>query len=358
MSELARIPRGVRYYFGGEARLRRAAENACMSIFEAWDYDEVTTPTFDYYSLFESGMGEVEAQRAFRFTDTDGRLLALRPDVTASLARAAATLLAGRARPLRLCYAESVFRQCSPSPAAWRRESRHVGGELLGAEGTTADLELLFIVSEILERLGLSRGSCVTLNHVGIFNGVAEELGLEAHGREEFRRILDTRNISDLRQFLAPYGRGDEAAGLWQLSRQSGESDIFRRARGCLTSRRALDALGELERVWEALEGVGLSGHFKLDLGDVSWLDYHTGVVFQIYVAGGGGRVGRGGRYRGLTADYGRSESSVGFIIDLDAVTDALARNDSAFLRELADSRQSRTPAKEALYFSPAGRDG
>ena len=88
----SRIPAGMRYYIGAEARLRRTVEDVAMSVFEGWNYEEVITPSVDYYDLFEQGMGQREAQRGFRFTDNDGRLLALRPDVTSSVARMAATL--------------------------------------------------------------------------------------------------------------------------------------------------------------------------------------------------------------------------------------------------------------------------
>ena len=77
----------MRYYIGDEARLRRTVEDVAMSVFQAWNYEEVITPSVDYYDLFEQGMGRSEAQRGFRFTDNDGRLLALRPDVTSSVAR-------------------------------------------------------------------------------------------------------------------------------------------------------------------------------------------------------------------------------------------------------------------------------
>ena len=111
----------MRYYIGAEARLRRTVEDVAMSVFEGWNYEEVITPSVDYYDLFEQGMGPREAQRGFRFTDNDGRLLALRPDVTSSVARMAATLLSERPRPLRFCYAAPVFRQQTQSHAEWRR---------------------------------------------------------------------------------------------------------------------------------------------------------------------------------------------------------------------------------------------
>src|SRR6266403_3977836 len=114
--QLSRIPSGMRYYIGDEARLRGAVEKSAMSVFDGWSYEEMSTPSVDYYDLFEQGMG-AEAHRAFRFTDNDGRMLALRPDITSSVARAAATLLAERNRPLRLCYAASVFKQQQQSHA-------------------------------------------------------------------------------------------------------------------------------------------------------------------------------------------------------------------------------------------------
>src|SRR5882672_6994883 len=175
---LSEIPTGMRYYFGQEARRRRAVEATAMAVFDGWSYEEITTPTIDYYSLFEHGMGRAEAERAFRFTDNDGRLLALRPDVTSAAARAAATLFADRARPLRLCYAAPVFRERPQSHAEWRRESTQIGCELIGANTRVADLEVLAIVSEFLRRLDLEGNYSITLNDVGIFNGVAERLKL------------------------------------------------------------------------------------------------------------------------------------------------------------------------------------
>src|SRR5262245_49772112 len=115
LDPLSKIPSGFRYYAAGEAGARRVVENAALKVFNGWSYEEIVAPTVDYYLLFEQGMGESEAKRAFRLADEDGELLALRPDVTSSIARAAATLLAKHERPLRLCYSASVFHQVGQS---------------------------------------------------------------------------------------------------------------------------------------------------------------------------------------------------------------------------------------------------
>jgi ATP phosphoribosyltransferase regulatory subunit len=329
MEPLSKIPGGMRYYFGREARLRRAVETAAMSVFDGWGYEEIATPSVDYYALFERGMGRVEAQRAFRFADTDGRLLALRPDITSSVARAAATLFASTPRPLRFCYAASVFRQLPHSRAEWRRQGRQLGCELIGAGGADADIEVLAIAAEVLERLGLAGSYRITLNHVGVFNGVAEQLGLGADAREEMRRLVDARDAVALGEFLKTLGRSDATAGrASRLALLPGGRGIPEGARDILSNERSRAALDGLEKLLSAVETLGLGRGFSVDLSDVSGLDYYTGLVFKIYVEGAGARVGGGGRYDDLTANFGRREPAIGFMLDLDPFTDIIGRRD------------------------------
>jgi ATP phosphoribosyltransferase regulatory subunit len=315
----------MRYYIGAEARLRRTVEDVAMSVFQAWDYEEVITPSVDYYDLFEQGMGQAEAQRGFRFTDNDGRLLALRPDVTSSVARMAATLLAERARPLRFCYAAPVFRQQPQSHAEWRRENTQLGCELIGVNGHTADLEVLRLAAEILARLDLDSSYCITINNVEVFNGVAAQLNLADRAREELRRLIDTRETAELQQFLQGFSDG-EARAFLQPTQLTGKREVIQAARAVITNKRSLAALDSLEQLWSALEAHGLADRFEIDLSDVSSLDYYTGLSLKVFVHGAGTSVGRGGRYDGLTGNFGRAELAVGFVLNLDALTEVLAR--------------------------------
>ena len=316
----------MRYYIGAEARLRRQVEDVAMSVFEAWNYEEVITPSVDYYDLFEQGMGQREAQRGFRFTDNDGRLLALRPDVTSSVARMAATLLAERSRPLRFCYAAPVFRQQTQSHAEWRRENTQLGCELIGVGGKPADLEVLRLAAEILSRLNLQSRYCITINNVDIFNGVAAHLNLEPAAREQLRRLIDTRETAELQRFLQSYN-DDEARAFSQPTQLTGKGDVLRAARSRITNARSIAALDSLEDLWTEIAAHGLESAFDIDLGDVSSLDYYTGLSLKIFVHGAGSSVGRGGRYDGLTGSFGRAEPAVGFVLNLDALTEVLARS-------------------------------
>lgn len=315
----------MRYYIGAEARLRRTVEDVAMSVFEGWNYEEVITPSVDYYDLFEQGMGQREAQRGFRFTDNDGRLLALRPDVTSSVARMAATLLSERPRPLRFCYAAPVFRQQTQSHAEWRRENTQLGCELIGVNGKAADLEMLRLAAEILARLELESRYCITINNVEIFNGVAAQMNLSSSAREELRRLIDTRAAAELQRFLQGYDSG-EGQAFSQPAQLTGKRAVLETARKLITNGRSLAALNVLDELWSEIETLGLQDAFEIDLGDVSSLDYYTGLSLKIFIHGAGTSVGRGGRYDGLTGNFGRAEPAVGFVLNLDALTEVLGR--------------------------------
>src|SRR5438067_6884899 len=345
MNELiSKVPNGMRYYFGAAARRRRAVEDTIMEVFDGWSYEEITTPAVDYLALFELGMGREAANRAFRFTDGDGSLLALRPDVTSSVARATATLFAQRARPLRLCYAASVFRQRPQSHAEWRRESKQLGCEFIGSSESLADMEMLAIATEIFERLGLQDDYRITISSVEVFNGITEELGLDAFGRERMRHLIDIRDASGLQRFLAECQiPAPDCVAFSRLAQLPGKREVLDEARRVITNERSRAALVKLEELWRIIEELGLSDVFEIDLGDVSELDYYTALTFKIYLTGAGSRVGGGGRYDRLIANFGKSEPAIGFVLELDALTDVLLRRDIA-TPVSADARTDGAP--------------
>jgi ATP phosphoribosyltransferase regulatory subunit len=350
MSEpLSKIPSGLRYYSGEEARLRRVIEQTAMSVFEGWSYEEVITPTLDYYSLFERGMGASEAHHAFRFTDNDGRLLALRPDVTSGIARVAATLFANRPRPLRLCYAAPVFRQQGQSIIEWRRESIQIGCELLGQKSAASDIEVLAIACEVLRRLHLDRAYVITLNDVEIFNGLAENLGFDSAARDHLRQLVDGRNAADLESFLTSRASVEESRTFSQLIRLSGKLETLDQARSLITNARSSAALDRLENLWRIIDSLALTDHFEIDLGDVSRLDYYTGLTFKVYIEGAGARVGSGGRYDNLIASFGKSEPAVGFVFDLDALAGLLLSDQHGVMTTTKPGRKSQCVAGNDL---------
>jgi ATP phosphoribosyltransferase regulatory subunit len=138
------------------------------------------------------------------------------------------------------------------------------------------------------------------------------------------RQLIDVRNAADLERFLTPYTSAEEAQAFAQLMQLSGKRESLDLARRVISNEQSRVALDRLESLWNVIESLGLTNCFEIDFGDVARLDYYTGLTFKVYVTGAGSRVGSGGRYDGLTASFGKAEPAVGFVVDLDALTDVL----------------------------------
>src|SRR5438552_939465 len=163
---------------------------------EAAGFQEIIPPTFEYAEVFvRAGGGAADvADRLIRFLDLDGKLLALRYDFTASVARLAATKLADWATPLRLSYAGKVFRQ-DPEREGRRREILQVGGELLGEGGVAADVEVLRLALALVGSAG-AQAFQLNLGHVG---ALAPALAaLPPDERTAVRRLIDRKDAAGL----------------------------------------------------------------------------------------------------------------------------------------------------------------
>lgn len=323
MSSLAKIPSGVQYIFDAEVRVRRFVEREVMRVFAGWSYDEIILPIFDYADLFALGMGKEQAEMTYRFTARDGKLLALRPEMTSLVARTVATRFRERPRPIRLSYSGEVFRWDEPR-AGRQYEFHQIGLEHVGSARLEADMEVLIVAIEALNSLGLESFT-ITLGHVDFFNGVAERLELADNQRREMREIIDRRETERLNRFLEKYADGTSRQSFCRLAMLAGRREILAEARHLISNAKSIAALDQIERVYEIAEAIDIDRYIEIDLGDVGGLDYYTGLTFKIYAEGLGGALGRGGRYDQLLASFGRPESAVGFSLCLDWLAALLA---------------------------------
>ncbi|HSB07929.1 MAG TPA: ATP phosphoribosyltransferase regulatory subunit [Blastocatellia bacterium] len=315
-SSLSKIPSGVQYILDDEVRLRRLIEREVMSVFAGWSYSEIILPIFDYADLFALGMGKEQGEMTYRFTGRDGKLLALRPEMTSLVARTVAMRFRERARPIRLSYSGEVFRW--DQPAGGRQYEFHqIGLEHIGSDRLEADTEVLVIAIEALRRVGLETFT-ITLSHVDFFNGIADRLDLDDDERRRMREMVDRRETEKLRDFLEPYDDRQDGDAFCKLITLAGKRDVLDGARALITNTKSAAALDDIQRVYEIAEALGIDSFVDVDLGDVGGLDYYTGLTFKIYATGIGGALGRGGRYDQLLAKFGCQESAVGFSLCLD----------------------------------------
>ncbi len=351
---LAQIPPGVQCFVGDEARRRRRIEKTAVSVFEGWDYEEIIPPLFDYADVFT---GEALSAKTYSFVGRDGSVLALRPDFTSLLAKIASGRLRERPAPIRLYYSGEVVRY-EPPKAGRQSELFQTGLEHLGGDPRAADAEVLTIAAECLERLGV-RGFVLTLGHVGVFTGLLAGSGLDGARLEQLRERVEAKDADGVRRALVGADLTPEAKGaLERLATLAGGPEVLdEAAEGLACCPAATEAVGELRTVSEALVRAGLGSHVAVDLGEVSELDYYTGLVFRVFAPGLGFEVGGGGRYDTLLARFGRPLPAVGFMLGLDRVALLLARQNEEPKSALATAETITGPdLGEALAEARARR--
>ncbi len=352
---LVKIPPGVQYIFNGEVRLRRHIEREAMQVFAGWSYAEIMLPIFDYADLFLLGMGKEQAEMTYRFTGRDGKLLALRPDMTSLVARTIATRFRQSIRPIRLAYSGEVFRWDEPRGGR-QYEFHQIGLEHIGSDRIEADTEVIVIAIEALKKLGLE-GFTITLSQVDFFNGVADNLALDEAQRKQMHDLTDRKAIEQLDQFLEAYTDANERQAFCKLITLAGKREIIAEARALVTNEKSVAALDEIERVYQIAEEIGIADYIDIDLGDVGELDYYTGLTFKIYAPGLGTALGRGGRYDQLLEKFGAPESAVGFSICLDWLAQLLAPKLRKQLESQIDETvQLKTDGDIVATFKEANR--
>ncbi|HXG68836.1 MAG TPA: ATP phosphoribosyltransferase regulatory subunit [Blastocatellia bacterium] len=322
-SSLSKIPPGVQYIFDAEVRMRRWIERQIMEVFAGWSYSEIILPIFDYADLFALGMGKEQAEMTYRFTGRDGKLLALRPEMTSLVARTVATRFREHPRPIRLSYSGEVFRWDEPRGGR-QYEFHQIGLEHVGSDRLEADTEALVIAIEALRRLGLE-GFTITLSHVDFFNGIAERLNLDEDERRLMREIIDRKETNELDAFLEKYADAGIRSAFCRMAMLAGKREIIHQVRPMVINPKSVAALDDLERVYHIAQEIGIDSYIDIDLGDVGGLDYYTGLTFKIYAPGLGTALGRGGRYDQLLAQFGCPEPAVGFSLCLDWLAQLLA---------------------------------
>ena len=313
-SSIAAIPPGALDLTGVAVRRRRALQRASLTALERAGYEELIPPTFEYEDTFLRAGGPGIAERLVRFPDRDGRILALRYDFTASLARVAATTFSSASRPLRLSYSGMVYRQ-DPERGGRPREILQVGGELLGERDLTADVEVVQLTLALLAAAGLQDFQ-LNLGHVGVL--AAGLAAIEEPLRSDVRRWIDRKDRSSLARALA--GRSGDAGTLTHLPFVIGRREALEEAaRGApQASQSGLQHLLDLDAALSSSE----RAHLVYDLGEVRGLDYYTGIHFELYTAGAGRAVGAGGRYDELMARFGRPMPAVGMSLDIDSLAE------------------------------------
>lgn len=308
-----------------DAARKRGMENELARLFLSWGYQEVITPTFEYYETLRASAPETADDSTFRFFDRSGRMLALRPDMTTPIARVAVMRMRERPLPLRLFYLANVFRQ-EETQAGRQCEFYQAGVELLGAGGVAADAEVVALAVEALLAAGLSDFQ-VCLGQVDFISGIMAEAGLDAATAHKVKQALIERNMVGLGELLAESGiEPCNRDLLQQLPMLHGKMDMLRNVRQRVKNQISQAALDNLAEIYHLLEKYGIDRYVMFDLGIIRDFEYYTGMVFETYTTGLGYPICGGGRYDRMAGSFGREQPATGFALGIERILLALER--------------------------------
>ena len=333
---LKKLPTGVQDILPRECRVLGDVRARLTRVFEANGYEPVLSAAVEYYDTYAGIRNALPQERMFKFTDSDGRLLVLRPDATLSISRIAATKLgADRAR---LYYFLDKWDAQSADGGVKSREIIQAGVERLGEEGAFSDAQTIAFAIDCMRAAGLS--DCIAdVGHVGYMKGLLEECGLSGAQAEEVRASLNAKDGLNAERLLRNAGAREETlSAVRVLPTLFGGAEVFDRARSLTKNALALAALDHLERVGALLKEMGYERSVCFDLGTGKSLSYYSGIVFSGLVREVGAPVLSGGRYDGLADDFGKHIPAVGFAIGLKRVLVALERQGKFPAQPLPDA--------------------
>jgi ATP phosphoribosyltransferase regulatory subunit len=306
------VATGVRDLLPLDVVQKRWIEHNLQTAFQQWGYQCVITPMLESMEILSAG-GMVRPESVIQIRSGDYKSLGLRPEMTASIARAYSPRLDVENLPQRLYYLGSVFRN-----VPGQKESYQGGVELLGAEGLAADGEILLLLRDCLQRLELTEYDII-LGDVGFTSTLLQSFSYKF--REPIRNCLVHLDRVSLEQLDIPSGVKAQALELLDL--RGKPSQVLSKCRSLPWIANQGEKLDYLKSLVELCK----DDRIVLDLSLIQDFDYYTGIVFE--VVSGKEIISQGGRYDQLLGIYhpqGKTYPSVGFSWNIEALHKSLDR--------------------------------
>lgn len=307
---LLQIPLGTESFFLEEAYRHREITYKLHRLFTSWGYLPVETPVFDFFDTYRTLLSGNRKQ-IYRLIDREGDLLMLRSDITLFLAKQLGLILREEDLPARVCYGDTILRHQNREDIS-SNEFFQSGAELIGVAGIEGDLEILLLMVETFEALGLE-----PVIHFGS-RRLVEAIFAELSGQDRLDAIEEVRNRDRgrVRKQLTSLFDPPKAKALDMLLHFIGTTGDFEQLME--ETAHILGPFLEKELSWTSsilkhLKELGKDRLFQVDFSEVGEQPYYTGLVFQAYLPQLDSAVASGGRYDRLLKSFGFDVPSVGF---------------------------------------------
>lgn len=301
-----------------ESKILKPDERAaCVlrSLYRNLGYCQYKMSKFEEYALYIRNKDFLVSDGIISFTDTNGRLLALKPDVTLSIINNSKDV-SGSVQ--KLYYDENVYRISKSSRSF--KEIRQTGLECIGDVGLLEICEVVLLAVRSLE--SISENYIFELSHEGIVEAVFEELGIERALSKKILSAINRKSIGELDALCSENNLTKEAQaalGVFSGNYLSVNEPLERLSEICL-GEKSKNCLNEFKFIVSFIRDSGIEKNIKIDFSLANDMNYYSGIVFKGFVKGIPSGILSGGQYDKLMKKMGRKSGAVGFAVYLDAL--------------------------------------
>lgn len=350
ISETWLLPDGVADVLPEQAQVIETLRRDALDVLASRGYQLVYTPFIEYIeslsSLSESNQDLDLA--TFKVIDQlSGRLLGVRADMTPQVARIDAHVhpVEGVAR---YCYAGTVL-HTKPQGFNTTRAPLQLGAELFGSNSIDADVEMVDLMLNLIEKVGLVDGIHLDLGHVGLFRSLVKHAGLSKATERQLSDLYQRKALPELAEFTKALKFGSDfyVLGRYSSDLNALQSHLSAELLADEAFKQAFDALKttqiEIQTRWPNL-------HIGIDVVELRSYHYHTGLMYAVYAPNRAAPLAQGGRYDGIGEHFGRARPATGFSCDLYALSIGQFKDikivvapkgtDSNLLKAIANVRQ------------------
>lgn len=318
-------PEGTKDYLFDESIIIRNVENTLVELFKSCGYSEIITPGLEFYDVFNLNSRYFPQENLYKLTDSKGRLIVVRPDITIPIARVVATRLRDAMLPLKLFYNQTVYRT-EPALKGRSDEIVQTGIELIGSQLKMADLEVISTAVTALKSFGMEFS--LEIGNIGIFKELVNKLEVTDNVKENIRCLIETKNFPALNDLLDSLGNNSVIYALKKLPALFGGEEVFEKAEEIMPDENIKKILEDLRDIYHDVSRLcGNEGSITVDLGLVNETDYYTDLIIKGYLQGYGDEVLSGGRYDKLISEFGYDVPAIGFAVNVNAVAKLIEKN-------------------------------
>lgn len=276
-------------------------------------YTRYKVSQFEEYDLYAKNKSFLISENLLTFTDTNGRLMALKPDVTLSIVK---NVVADPKSSYKLFYDEQVYR--TTNGADGFKEIRQTGLEAIGNVDLFSECEVLMLAMKSLENI--SAEYLLDLSHMGLLEGLLENIGIEQREMREVFSFISAKNLHAIKEFCSE--RGLDSAKTEVLCELTAMylplGDALAKLSKAVEGEKMQSAYGELLAIYETMKLYGLCERLYLDLSLINDMRYYDGIIFKGFVNELPQSILTGGRYDRLMARFGKKTEAIGFAVYLD----------------------------------------